>query len=198
MGNDQSCEPQFHLSRASLVVPAHLHFPRRPCRRGHRCSQDCLLDLPVLRAEARPPARVASHDFHQPLCVSDRSVVSGFDIGPFLCTDFLNCFVEHFVGSSGGSNVIVRSQPPGVDVKSFFCPVLGLELKPCHCGPKQTHRPQSVISVTAMSGRLQLTFRLSITIGFLVPSEVPKILFPWSYTLSRPAVLYAHPNRESL
>ena len=92
MGNDQSYEPQLPASKASLVVvwlsypqspPAHLYCPRRPCRRGHRCSQDCLLDSPVLWPEARPPERVTSHDFHQPLCVSDRPVVSGFYLGPF-------------------------------------------------------------------------------------------------------------------
>ena len=108
MGSDRSCEPQLHLSMASLVVvwlshlqtpPSYLRCPPRPCRRGHGCSQDCLLDPPVLRAGAKPPERVASHDFHQPLCVSDRSVVSGFHIGSFLRTDILNCFVQHFVGS---------------------------------------------------------------------------------------------------
>ena len=54
----------------------------------------------------------------------------------------------------------------------------GSKLKPCRCGPKQTHRPQSVISVTAINGRRQLTFLLSRTIGFPVPSNVHKILFP--------------------
>ena len=62
-------------------------------------SQDCLSGSPVLRAETRPPEKIASHDFHQPFRVSDRSVVSGFHNCPFLCTDFLNRFVQHFIGS---------------------------------------------------------------------------------------------------
>ena len=78
---------------------AHLHCPRRPCCRGHRCSQDCLWDSPVLLADTRPSERIASNDFHQPPGVSDRSIVSGFFIGAFLRTDFQNRFVQHFVGS---------------------------------------------------------------------------------------------------
>ena len=70
--------------------------------------------------------------------------------------------------------------------------------KLCLCGPKQTLRPQPVISVTAIKERRQLTFLLSMAIGFLVPSKVHRILFPWTYTLSRPAKLYAHLSRESL
>ena len=82
-----------------------------------------------------------------------------------------------FCWLSGGSNFIVRSHPPGVGVNSIFFPVLGSKLKPCLCGPKQTHRPQSVISVTAIKGRRQLTFLLSMAIGFPVPSSVHRILF---------------------
>ena len=61
MGSDQSFEPQLQLSWASWVVvwlsylqtpPAHLRHPRRPCRRGHRCSRDCLLDPRVLQVDA--------------------------------------------------------------------------------------------------------------------------------------------------
>ena len=95
MGSDHSCEPQLQQSRASLVVvwlsylrtpPAHL---RRPGRRDHRCSRDCLFDPLVLRADAPLSERITSHDFHQPLRVSDCAVVSGFYIGPFPCTDLL-------------------------------------------------------------------------------------------------------------
>ena len=57
-------------------------------------SQDCLFGSPVLRAETQPPERIASHDSHLPFGVSDRSVVSAA-----LCADFLNRFVQHFIGS---------------------------------------------------------------------------------------------------
>ena len=134
---------------------AHLHRPRRPCCRGHRCSQDCLWDSPVLRAGTRPSERIASNDFHQPPGVSDRSTVSGFFIGTLLRTNFLNCFVQHFVGS-------LRCQ---CETNILQCSGI-TTLKPCRCGPKQTHRPQSVISVTAITGRRQLTFLLSMTVGF--------------------------------
>ena len=150
----------------------------RPCEilktKRHKQNE---VGSPVLRAEDQPRDRVASHDFHQPLCVSDCSVISGFYIGPLLCTDFLNCLFNTSLALSGGSNVIVRSQPPGVGVKSIFCPILGSKLKPCRCGPKLAHRPQSVISVTATNG-VQLTFRLSMTIGLPVPPKVHRILFP--------------------
>ena len=43
--------------------------------------------------------------------------------------------------------------------------------------PKQTNRPQSDISVTAIIGRRQLTFLLSMTTGFPVQSKMHKILF---------------------
>ena len=110
MVTDRWYEPQLHLTRVSLVVvwlsylqtpQAHLHCHRRPCCPGHRCSQDCLWDSPVLRAGTRPSERIASNDFHQPPGVSDRPTVSGIFIGTLLRTDFLNCFVQHFVGSFG-------------------------------------------------------------------------------------------------
>ena len=72
--------------RSEWVVINHMS-PNFICRwlswlrSGHRCSQDCLLDSPAFQAEARPPERVASHDFHQPLHVSGCSAVSGFYIG---------------------------------------------------------------------------------------------------------------------
>ena len=75
MRNDQSYEPQ------------------------HPVSQNCLFGSPVLRADNQPPERIASHDFHQPLGVSDRSVVSGFYSCPPLSTHLLNRFVHYFVGS---------------------------------------------------------------------------------------------------
>ena len=55
-----------------------------------------------------------------------------------------NCFALVIFGRilENGCSGIVRSQPPGVGVKSIFCPVLGSKLKPCLCVPKQTHRPQ--------------------------------------------------------
>ena len=107
MGSDQSYEPQHHLSRASLVVVWLSYLQTPPAPPQLICivlvvrvvEATDVLDPAVLRAEARPPERVASHDFHRTLCVSDRSVVSGFYIGPFLCTDFLNCLLQHFVGS---------------------------------------------------------------------------------------------------
>ena len=86
-------------SEWALTLQAHLRRPRRPCRRGHRCSRDCLLDPRVLQADARPSEKITSHDFHQLLRVNDCSVVSGFHISPFPCIDLLNCFVQHFVGS---------------------------------------------------------------------------------------------------
>ena len=213
MDNDQSYAPQLPVSIAFLVVvwlsclqtrPAHQRYPRPPCLQGpwpRDCSQHHLLKSPVLRAETRPPERIACHNFHQPTSVSDRSVVSGFYSCPFLCADFLNrrcSIIFCWLSLSGGSNFIVRSHPPSVGENSIFFPVLGSKLKPCLCGPKQTHRPQSVISVTAIKGRRQLIFLLSMAIGFPGPSNVHRILFPWSHTLSRPAVLYAHPSRESL
>ena len=94
--------------------------------------------------------------------------------------------------------LVCQVPPRGVGVKSIRCPVLASKLKPSRCGPKQTHRPQSVISVTAISGRPQLTFRLSMTIGFPDASQVTNILFPWSYTLSLPAVLCTHIRAENL
>ena len=72
MGSEQSYEPQLTVSKAYLLVvwlsylqtrPAHLRCLRRPCHRGHRCSQDCLFGSAVLRAETRPPGRIASHDY---------------------------------------------------------------------------------------------------------------------------------------
>ena len=131
------------------------------------CFQYNLLKSPVLRAETPPPERIASHDSHQPIRVSDCSVVSGFYSCPFFAL-ISGSLRSAFCWLSGGSNVIVRSRPPGAGVNSIFCPVLGSKLKPCCCGPKQTHRPQSIISVTAIKGRRQLTFLLSMTIGFPV------------------------------
>ena len=151
-----------------------------------------------LRAETRPPERIASHDYHQPFGIGDRSVVSGFYSCPFLFADFLTAVFNILLALSGGSNDIVRSHPPSVGVNSIFCLVLGSKLKPCLYGPTQIHRPQSVISVTAIKGRRQFTFLVSMGSGFPVPSQVHRILFPWSYTLSLPAVLYAHPSREPL
>ena len=113
----------------------------------------------------------------------------------------LICWIAVFntlLALSDGSSVIVMSRPPGVGVKSIFCPVLGSKLKPCRCGQKQTNLPQSVLSMTAINGRLQLTVRLSMAIGFPDASSVDTILFPWSYTFSLRAVLKAHPSRESL
>ena len=177
MDSDQSYAPQLPVSKAFLVVvwlshlqtrPTHQRYPRRPCHRVHKCSQDCLFGSPVLRAETRPPEKIASHDSHQPFGVNDRSVASGFYSCPFLCDDFLNRFVQYFVGSLWW----LRSHPPSVGENSIFCPVLRSKLKPCLCGPEQTHRPQSVISVTAIKGRRQLTFLLSMVIGFPVSSKV--------------------------
>ena len=177
MDNDQSYAPQLPVSKTFLVVvwlsylqtrPSHQRYPRPPCLQGPRArdSFQChLLESLVLQAETRPPERITSHDPHKPIRVSDCSVVSGHCSCPFLCV-------------SGGSHFIVRSHQPGVGVNSICCPVLGSKLKPCLCGPKQTHRPQSVIFVTAIKGRRQLTFLLSMAIGFPVSSKVHRIPFP--------------------
>ena len=111
MDIDQSYAPQLPVSKAFLVVvwlsclqtrPAHQRYPRPPCSRGpwpRDCVQYHLLKSPVSWAETRPPERIASHDSHQPISVSDRSVVSGFYSCPFLCADSLHRFVQRFVGS---------------------------------------------------------------------------------------------------
>ena len=84
-------------------------------------AQDLFVDRvranPSLRrADARPSERITSHDFHPPLRVSDCSVVSGFYISPFPCTDLLNCFVQHLgwfflvaLASSPGPNFPVSA-----------------------------------------------------------------------------------------
>ena len=57
---------------------AHLRFPRRPCHRAHRCSQDTLFGSPVWRAKTQPPEKMACRGSHKPFGVSDRFKVSGF------------------------------------------------------------------------------------------------------------------------
>ena len=52
--------------------------------------------------------------------------------------------------------------------------------------------------MTAIMGRWQFTFLLSMAIRFPVSSKMHRILLPWSYTFSRPAVLYAHLSSETL
>ena len=64
-------------------------------------------------------------------------VVSGFYSGPFPCTDLLDCFVPHFVGSFWW---LLRHRQV---LTSSFCPVLGSKLKPCLCGPKHIVHNQS-------------------------------------------------------
>ena len=111
MVNGQLYAPQLPVSEAFLVVvwlsylqtrPAHQRCPRPPCLQGPRardCFQCHLLESPVLQADTRPPERITSHDSHQPIRVSDRSIVSGYCSCPFLCADLLNRFVQNFVAS---------------------------------------------------------------------------------------------------
>ena len=111
MDNDKSYAPQLPVSKAFLVVvwlsylqsrPSHQRCLHPPCLQGPRardCFQCYLLKSPVLRAETRPPERIASHDSHLPISVSDCSVVSGYCSCPFLCADFLNRLVQYFVAS---------------------------------------------------------------------------------------------------
>ena len=149
-------------SHTSRLAPAHRRYHRPPCLQGPR-ARDCfpyhLLESPVLQADTRPTERITSHDSHSPIRVSDCSVVFGYCSCSLLCADLLNRFIHYFVGSlwwfPTSSSDPIR-QVSGVN--SIFCPVLGSKLKPCLCGPKQTHRPQSVFPVTAIKFRRQLTF----------------------------------------
>ena len=98
------------LSKAFLVVvwlsylqtrPAHQRYHRPPRLQGPRardCFQCHLLKFPVLRADTRPPERIALHDSHHAI-VSDRFEVFGFCSCSPLCADHLNRFVHYFVGS---------------------------------------------------------------------------------------------------
>ena len=92
----------------------------------------------------------------------------------------LNHFVQYFVASLRWLQRHRQIPSTKCQRKLDLLPVLGSKLKPCLRGPRQTHRPQSLISVTAIKGRRLLTFLLSMAIGFPVSSKVHTILFPWS------------------
>ena len=111
MDNDQSYAPQLPVSKAFLVVvwlsylqtrPSHQRSPRPPCLqcpRARDCFQCRLLESPVLQAETQRTERITSHDSHQPIRISDCSIVSGYCSCPFLCAALLNRFVQYFVAS---------------------------------------------------------------------------------------------------
>ena len=159
--------PAHALSSSSVLSRPQMHF------------QDCFVDPPVFRAGARPPERVASHDFSQPLCVSDCSIVSSYCSCPFLCADLLDCLVQYCVAPLWWLQL--HRQVPAAKCRREINLWLGFRIKAENLPlrSKTDHRPQSVISVTAFSGRLQLTLRLSMTVGLPDSSKVHKILFSW-------------------
>ena len=79
------------------------------------------------------------------------SIVSGFSFFLLLSLISRNVLFNILMALFGGFRVVV-SQHPSVGVKTLFCTVLESLL-----WSKPTHRPQYVISVTAISSRQQLT-----------------------------------------
>ena len=165
-------------------------------RDGFQCN---LLKFPVLRAETRTPERIASHDSHQPISVSDRSVVSGFHNGPVLRADLLNRTVQYFVGSLWWLHLHRQIPTTRCRRELDLLPCSRIKTETLSLRPKTTpsttirhlgdrHQGSSAVDFSALDGHW-----LSCSIQ---GAQDPVSLV--IHFLSQPAVLYAHPSRESL
>ena len=169
--------------------PAHQRYHHPPCFQGPRardCFQCQLLESRVLQAVTRPPERITSHDSHKPIRVSDCSVIFNYCSCSPLCADLLNCFVHYFVGSLRWFRL--HRQVPSARCRRE------LNLLPCSRVKTETLPLWSKTNPSTTICHLSDRHQGSSTVDFSSLDD----LCPWSCTLSRPAVLYAHPSRESL